>query len=89
MQQAKDKGRFIYECKDNQEYREIPITADELPIKEVKQAAKAMWAHITNHDLFEPLGKCIDKEGWQYHSCPFRDRCLKIHTWEDASASRA
>ena len=81
---GKSRGVFIYECKDDQEYHEIPVEVSDVPLVEAKLRAEDMWGHINRRELFEPLGKCIDREGWQYHSCPFRDRCLEIKTWEEA-----
>jgi hypothetical protein len=78
------RGVFIYECKDNQEYEEIVVNAADLPLEEAAMRAGAMWAHLNREELYEPLEKCIDQDGWVYRSCPFRDRCLKIHTWEEA-----
>lgn len=78
-------GVFIYENKDTQEYREVVVTEDELPILQAKLRADSLWAHIEKKELFEPLNDCIDKKGWKYNSCPFRDRCLKIHKWEEVT----
>jgi hypothetical protein len=77
------KGVFVYECKDNQEYKEVVLGRDQLPIDEVVIAARLLRAEIAARRLYEPLNDCIDRKGWKYSSCPFRDRCLGIHTWED------
>ena len=76
------KGVFIYECKDNQEYKEIVVDRADLPDPTLR--ALNVWRGISARVLAEPLEKCIDGEGWQYKSCPFRDRCLKIHDWDEA-----
>lgn len=81
---GKPNGTFIYECKDNQEYLEIPVKSSDLPMAEVADTATEVWWHIHHKQLYEPLNKCLDREGWVYNSCPFRDRCLEIHTWEEA-----
>jgi hypothetical protein len=83
----RERGVFIYECKDNQEYKEIVVQARDLPLDEAKATADAMWASIVSHELYEPLNKCIDREGWEYNSCPYRDRCLGIHRWEEVDGS--
>ena len=80
---GRELGRFIYENKDTQEYREIVRTADELPMRQVELAASDMWGHINSQTLHEPLNDCLDKKGWRYDYCPFRDRCLKIHEWSE------
>jgi hypothetical protein len=82
---AREKGIFIYECKDNQEYKEIVVGPEDVPIKEARDQALKAWIHIGARELVEPLEKCIDQTGWMYASCPFRDRCLKIHRWEEVA----
>ena len=79
------KGVFVYECKDNQEYKEIVVRAEDLPLDEAEEQARLIWATIHNQVLSEPLEKCIDKTGWKYSSCPYRDRCLNIRTWEEVA----
>lgn len=79
----RDKGSFIYENKDTQEYREIVVHRDDLPMREVELTASDQWGHIGQELLFEPLNDCLDKKGWRYDYCPYRDRCLKIHTWDE------
>jgi hypothetical protein len=84
---SRDKGVFLYENKDTQEYTELVVTPDDLPMAEVRARADEVWDAISHKTLFEPLEKCIDREGWKYNSCPYRDRCLSIHTWEEADGS--
>jgi hypothetical protein len=80
---GRKQGVFIYENKNDQDYREIPVTAEEVPLAEAEIAAGLVWQTITKRELVEPLSKCLDREGWMYNYCPFRDRCLGIRTWED------
>lgn len=82
---GRDKGIFIYECKDNQEYKEIVVGPEDLPMKEARDLALKSWVNIGARELVEPLEKCIDKKGWMYDSCPFRDRCLSVHDWEEVA----
>lgn len=77
------RGVFIYENKDNQEYREVVVNDTDLPIGDAAEKADALWGAIQQEALYEPLGKCIDQEGWVYRYCPFRDRCLSIKSWEE------
>lgn len=76
------KGVFLYENKNDQDYKEIVVKAEELPLREAEAKAVALWDAIDNKKLVEPLEDCIDRKGWKYNSCPFRDRCLGIHHWE-------
>jgi hypothetical protein len=82
---GRTRGVFLYENKDTQEYKEIVVGAEELPLAEVEAKAMALWSAIEAQELMEPLEKCIDREGWVYNSCPYRDRCLNIHRWEEAT----
>ena len=81
----REKGVFIYECKDNQEVKELVVEAEELPLIQADLKAQSLWAKIEKRELEEPLEKCIDRTGWRYQSCPFRDRCLSIHRWEEVA----
>lgn len=76
-------GVFLYENKDTQEYAEIIVAPKDLPMLDVVDKAIALWSAIEGQRLAEPLEKCIDREGWVYASCPYRDRCLSIHGWEE------
>lgn len=84
----RDRGLFVYECKDNQEYREIAVGRDQLPLDLARYKAEDLWAANEAHKLIEPLDKCLDRQGWEYEYCPFRDRCLGIHDWEEANAGK-
>lgn len=81
---GEEKGVFIYENKDNQEYHEIVVDPDDLPMTEMVNRAEEMWQSIQTEQLTEPLNDCLDMKGWKYQSCPFRDRCLTIYDWDSA-----
>lgn len=81
----REKGVFIYECKDNQEYTEVLVNRDDALVDQAAAAAREVWNLIETKRLEEPLSKCLDKEGWVYNSCPFRDRCLKVRAWEEVA----
>jgi hypothetical protein len=81
---ARDKGVFLYENKDTQEYTEIVVDPDDLPMTEVLIKAEKMWESTERKELSEPLSDCMDKKGWKYNSCPFRDRCLFVYDWAEA-----
>ena len=79
----REKGVFIYECKDNQEYKEIVVGPDAVPMLEASLKAESLWGAIEGQKLMEPLNDCLDQKGWRYHSCPYRGDCLRIHRWEE------
>ena len=81
---ARDKGVFLYENKDTQEYTEIVVGPDDLPMTEVLMKAEKMWESTEQQVLSEPLSDCMDQKGWKYNSCPFRDRCLFVYDWSEA-----
>lgn len=80
---GREKGVFIYEDKDTQDYTEIVKTADELPLDEVAAGANMLWERIDNRVLVEPLEECLAKSG-KYNTCPFKKVCLPTMTWEEA-----
>jgi len=81
----RDKGVFLYENKDNQEYTEIVVDPDDLPMTEVLIQAERMWESTEKQVLYEPLADCMDQKGWKYNSCPFRDRCLWVYNWDEVT----
>lgn len=81
-----DKAILIYEDKNTQEYKEFVIPAEELPLKEIEMQAHNIQNLTRAEQLHEPLSSCLAKEGYRYTSCPFRDRCLKIHNWDEAKS---
>lgn len=81
----RDHGVFIYENKNTQEYTEVLYEHTPEMSELVMSRAGMVWDLTYGKQLAEPLEKCIDRDGWVYKSCPFRDRCLGIHTWKDAS----
>ena len=50
-------------------------------------ALDTVWESVEAEELYEPLNTCIDKTGYQYTGCPFRDRCLSIRSWEEAQTA--
>jgi len=80
---GRKKGVFIYENKDTQEYTEIVLDRDQLPLPDAELGAQDMLASNLVHELYEPLNDCMDQKGWRYQSCPYRDRCLEVRSWEE------
>lgn len=78
-----EKGVFIYEDKDTQEYIEIPQTATELPLNQIADRINQITAANAAKDLFEPLDECMAGKG-KFNWCPFRKECLGIREWEEA-----
>ena len=80
---GRNKGVFVYEDKNTQEYTEIVRDIEQLPLDEVAAGASEIWEKIDNQVLAEPLDECLAKSG-KYNTCPFRKVCLPIMEWEDA-----
>jgi hypothetical protein len=68
---------FVYEDKGSGDWREFRMKRDDEKIDEVRAIVRRMERHHREETLPEPLSKCIDKEGWQYRSCQFRNICLE------------
>ena len=81
---GREKVIFIYEDKNTQDYKEFVRTRDELPLKEVEERTADLWVSVEEKELYEPKSDCIDKVGYEYSQCPYKDRCLDIHNWEEA-----
>lgn len=81
---GREKGVFVYEDKDTQEYTEIVRTRDQLPLAEIAVNSAQLWSEIEEENLYEPLDDCMAKTGYRYNGCPFKDNCLKIRGWTEA-----
>lgn len=68
---------FVYENKDNGEWREFRMERDELIVDAVVGMVDDMERHHKEQTYPEPLSKCVDREGMNYRQCPFRDICLE------------
>lgn len=79
-----ERASLIYENKGNQEYVEYMVEMDADLTREVKERAEKVWDHADTKTLPEPLEKCIDKEGWEYRFCPYRNHCLRLKSWQQA-----
>ena len=79
-----EKGILIYENKDTQDFKEIVLHREELPLEEIERGAEDMWEHIVNEALYEPLSDCELKTGYRYSGCPFRKHCLQVRDWAHA-----
>lgn len=78
------KTSIVYEDKNTQEYSEHIVHMDRELEEKVLSRADEVWEHIDEKRLAEPLSKCIDREGYIYKFCPFRDICLQTKSWEHA-----
>lgn len=79
-----EKAVIIYEDKDTQEYREFVIKSTELPVSQIAARSRELWDRTRAEELAEPLEKCIEKTGYRYTGCPYREQCLDIHEWDEA-----
>lgn len=79
-----EKASIVYENKNNQEYSEHIVHRDSEIETAVYARARALWDHLDNESLVEPMSKCIDQEGFDYTYCPFKDVCLKVKGWTHA-----
>ncbi len=68
---------FVYENKDNGEWREYRMQRDELIVDAVVGMVDDMERNYKEETYPEPLSKCLDREGMNYRQCPFRDICLE------------
>jgi hypothetical protein len=75
---------FVYENKNNQEYREYVRTRAELPMEEAEVRAENIHTANALQQLEEPLKPCERREGFDYNYCPFRHICLETKDWDDA-----
>lgn len=83
---GRDKGVVLYENKDNQEVKEFVVERDEALEEKIIRRAMTLQSKTADGELFDPLPDCLNKKGWVYDYCPFKDRCLKIKNFKEAVA---
>lgn len=71
-----DAASFVYENKGDGEWREFRVERDPEIDKVVRESIEGLEKNHAARTLYEPLDKCIDRIGWQYNGCEFRDICL-------------
>ncbi len=78
-----DHVSFVYENKDNGEWREFRMERDESIIEDIIGMVGNMERWRAEGVYPEPLNKCLDREGYTYRQCPYRETCLD-ERWEYA-----
>ena len=78
-----ERGIMLYENKDTQEFKEIVLEREDLPLAEIAQRAEQIWDSIANRKLAEPLPQVYESK-FPCATCPFRDVCPKIKNWDQA-----
>lgn len=81
---GREKVVFLYENKNDQEYREFVLGRDELPLEEAVVLADDLHNKNNAEYLAEPLKACERREGFDYNYCPFRHICLNTKDWDHA-----
>ena len=70
---------FVYEDKGaaSDAWREFRVERDEKIVAEVVESIERMETHLKEDTMPEPLKDCLDRTGYVYRHCPFRDICLE------------
>lgn len=68
---------IVYEDKGTGDWREFRVERDDNLVEEIKQSLIDLNEMKEREELPEPLSQCIDKTGYQYRHCPFRNICLE------------
>lgn len=71
------KVSIVYEDKGTGDWREFRVDRDDNLIEEITQSLVQLNEMKEEKRLPEPLSQCIDKTGYQYRHCPFRNICLE------------
>lgn len=72
---------LIYECKDDQSWREWVVHYDQSFADELLEELEALKQHRQQRELPRILDDCQEREGHRYRNCPFKDICLETHSW--------
>lgn len=73
---GKSVASFVYEDKGTGEWREFRVERDEVIIDEIKTNLLTMKEHVASETLPPILSGCIDKEGYEYRGCPYKEICV-------------
>lgn len=72
---------IMYECKDDQGWREWVVPYDEDVAGELITELEALKHSRESRELPPILDGCMKREGNHYRNCPFKDTCLETTTW--------
>lgn len=78
-----DKFSILYENKDNQEWREFRVQRSEAIIATVTEEIARLNGYLRDQELPPMLGPCVEKTGYTYRGCAFRDNCPLMQKWSD------
>lgn len=81
---GKDKAVILYENKNTQDVKEFIVKRDDALDEKIIKRALQLQNKTGDEELFDPLPDCVNKKGWRYDYCPFKDRCLKIKNFKEA-----
>lgn len=79
---------LIYECKDDQEWREWVIHWDDDLGAELINELDRLNEIRAKRELPKVRDDCADREGTHYRNCPFRGMCLETHEWPTRAGIR-
>lgn len=74
---------IVYENKDNGEWKEWRVQKDQEILDTISKSITNLNKFVANKELPQIKSKCLEKEGFEYRGCPFRDRCLSTDAFPD------
>lgn len=83
----RERGVFIYENKNTQEYKEVIVPRDGLPLSQAFLKAEIIWELINAKKLAEPISAAYEGK-YPCAGCQFYSRCLDVKSWEHAEEIR-
>lgn len=72
---------FVYENKGDGEWKEFRVERDDETDAEVRRIIATLNESYETEELPPVKSRCVDKDGYEYRNCPFRDVCLDIEGW--------
>lgn len=79
-----EKAVILYENKDTQDLKEHVLHHDDKTDTKIIGQALELQQRTADLDLFPVLPKCLEKKGWEYDYCDYKDRCLLIQSFKQA-----
>lgn len=72
---------IVYECKDDQSWREWVVHWDDEVVGELTTELEALKRSREHRELPPILDGCLTQSTPQFRNCPFKGSCLETHSW--------
>lgn len=87
LMEDQEEAIVFYENKDNQDTKEFKVFRTQALMDRVIQRIEKLLEITQASQLADMLPGCIEKTGWQYNYCAYRDVCPLMKSFAQAKAT--